>query len=85
MALGVYEALQENHFRIPDDISVVGRHDSFFSNLLNPPLTTVRTPIFEMGVKGAEVLLNAIQIGGQPRKVFLDNELILRSSTKVWR
>ena len=79
------EALKENHLRIPEDISVVGRHDSFFSNFLSPPLTTVRTQIFEMGVKGAEVLLDAMLSGGRPKKILLDSELILRASTKVWR
>jgi DNA-binding LacI/PurR family transcriptional regulator len=85
MALGVYEALKEHGLRIPEDISVVGRHDSFFSNFLNPALTTVRLKIFEGGVKAAELLLDTIQHGAKPRKIFLDNELILRSSTRVWR
>ncbi|MCP4397028.1 MAG: LacI family transcriptional regulator, partial [bacterium] len=42
MALGVYEALKERGLQIPEDISVVGKHDSFFASYLNPPLTTVR-------------------------------------------
>jgi DNA-binding LacI/PurR family transcriptional regulator len=85
MALGVYEALKEQGLRVPDDISVVGKNDSFFSNFLNPPLTTVRVKIFEEGVKAAGILLDAIQNGRSPKKIFLDNELILRSSTRVWR
>lgn len=85
MALGVYEALKEHRLRIPDDISVVGKNDSFFANFLAPPLTTVRVKIFEAGVKAAEILLDAIRNEGRPKKVFLDNELILRSSTRVWR
>jgi DNA-binding LacI/PurR family transcriptional regulator len=85
MALGVYEALKEYGLRIPEDISVIGKNDSFFANFLNPPLTTVRLKIFEAGVKAAEILLDAIQHGSEPKKVFLDTELILRSSTTVHR
>ena len=85
MALGVYEALKDHGLRIPEDVSVIGKHDSFFSNYLNPPLTTVRVKMFEIGVKAAEILLDTIQHDVKPKKVFLDNELILRSSTKVRR
>lgn len=85
MALGVYEALKEYGLRIPEDISVVGKNDSFLANFLNPPLTTVRVKVFEAGVKAAEILLDAIQHSGEPKKVFLDTELILRSSTTVHR
>lgn len=85
MALGVYEALKEHGLRIPEGVSVIGKHDSFFSNYLNPPLTTVRVKMFEIGVKAAEILLDTIQHGAKPKKVFLDNELILRASTQVRR
>lgn len=85
MALGVYEALKEYGLRIPEDISVIGKNDSFFASFLNPPLTTVRLKIFDAGVKAAEILLDTIRHGGSPRKVFLDSELILRSSTRVFR
>ena len=85
MALGVYEALKEHGLKVPEDISVVGKHDSFFASYLNPPLTTVRVKIFEIGVKAAEILLDSIQHDAKPKKVFLDNELILRASTRVKR
>ena len=85
MALGVYEALKEHGLRVPDDISVIGKHDSFFASYLNPSLTTVRVKIFEIGVKAAEILLDSIQHDVKPKKVFLDNELILRASTRVKR
>lgn len=85
MALGVYEALKESGLRIPDDISVVGKHDAFFASFLNPPLTTVRVKMFDIGVHAADMLLAAIRHGGQAKKIFLDNELILRASTRVWK
>jgi LacI family transcriptional regulator len=83
MALGVYEALAEAGRRIPADVSVVGKNDSFISRFMNPPLTTVRVPIFEAGVKAGEILVNAMKKDEPPRKVILNNELINRLSVRV--
>jgi DNA-binding LacI/PurR family transcriptional regulator len=83
MALGVYEALAEAGLHIPADVSVVGKNDSFFARFMNPPLTTVRVPIFEAGVRAAEILVNAMEKDEAPRKVILNNELINRLSVRV--
>jgi DNA-binding LacI/PurR family transcriptional regulator len=84
MALGVYEALAERGLKVPADVSVIGKNDSFFARFLSPPLTSVRVPMFEAGRLGSESLLRSI--GGEgPRKIFLKNELILRLSTAIRR
>ena len=83
MAMGVYEALQEHDLKIPGDISVVGRHDYFYAELLDPPLTTVRRQLSPAGECAAEILLRTIETGKVGRKVVLDSELVLRSSTAV--
>jgi LacI family transcriptional regulator len=85
MALGVYEALEERGLRVPADVSVIGKNDSFFARFLQPPLTSVRVPMFEAGRLGAESLLRSIEGAGAPRKIFLKNELILRLSTAIRR
>jgi len=38
------------------DVSVAGKDASFFSNILNPTLTTVRIPIYEAGRSAAELV-----------------------------
>ena len=81
MAAGVYEAIKSTGLSIPGDISVVGRNDSFFAGLMEPPLTTVKRPIFETGVRAAECVLRAIEGGAERRKVFLKSTLIQRTST----
>jgi LacI family transcriptional regulator len=83
MAMGVYEALAKRGRRVPRDVSVIGKNDSFFARFLNPPLTSVRVPMCEAGRLGAERLLRTIESGEPPRKIFLENELILRLSTAV--
>ncbi len=45
IAYGVYKEACLYNIKIPDDISVVGYDDVFFSDLENPPLTTVAQPV----------------------------------------
>ncbi|OKS87634.1 LacI family DNA-binding transcriptional regulator [Mucilaginibacter polytrichastri] len=46
--------------KIPDDIALVGYSNTSMADVLNPPLTTVSQPGFEMGQKATEMLLNLI-------------------------
>lgn len=48
-------------YRIPDDISVIGYADVDYAEFSNPPLSTIRTPFEEIGLKAAELLLEAIR------------------------
>lgn len=83
MALGCYDALAERRLRCPDDISIVGFNDMPFADKFNPPLTTVRIPHYEMGLRAAELLLERIaQDGGAPPgDVVLPVQLVQRAST----
>ena len=80
MAAGVYEALGDRGIRIPDDVSVIGRNDSFFSSLLNPPLSTIRRPVFECGARAAECLLRTIDGAEDVRKIVLKSSFVQRTS-----
>lgn len=60
IALGCYDVLKEEGWRIPDDVSIVGYNDVPFSDKFDPPLSTVRIPHYEIGVKAAELVLAAI-------------------------
>lgn len=43
MAIGACYALQKRHIRIPEDISIVGWDNIYYTNYMNPPLTTVHS------------------------------------------
>ena len=81
-ALGVYKAAQNLQLRIPDDISVVGHNDFEYSALLNPPLTTVRVPIYELGVMSASKLLAMIENQSHECSQMLSTELVVRNSVR---
>lgn len=63
IALGAMRALQEKGVRIPEDVSVIGFDDLPFSELANPPLTTMRVPKREMGRLAVKRMLEIIVQG----------------------
>ncbi len=60
IALGAMKALQEMGYRIPEDVSIVGFDDLPFSEISNPPLTTLRVPKQEMGRLAVRKLVEVI-------------------------
>ncbi len=83
IAIGALEAIQQNGFRVPQDLSVVGFDDLYISSLVKPALTTIRQPTYELGNIAVSMLIERIQgqATGVARKVILPGELICREST----
>jgi LacI family transcriptional regulator len=83
MAFGAMEAARAHGLHIPDDISIVGFDDVPQAEQVNPPLTTVRQPLKEMGSHAAQMLLEIIGNPERPaKKIELPTELVVRASTK---
>ena len=81
MAVGVMRALRAHRLRVPQDVSVVGFDDADVAQYVEPPLTTVRQPAYEMGAHAARVLLRLL--GGEDAPpVVLPPQLIVRASTR---
>src|SRR5579872_4527547 len=57
MAYGVIAAAKQHALRVPEDIAVVGFDDNPSSAHMDPALTTVRQPFYEMGRRASEILL----------------------------
>jgi DNA-binding LacI/PurR family transcriptional regulator len=81
-ALGVYAAARQAGLRIPNDLSVVGFDDLAFTQWSDPPLTTVRQPLLQMGAAAADVIL-ALSAGRTPDhdRIELATTLTIRGST----
>jgi LacI family transcriptional regulator len=58
VALGVYQAVASAGLRVPDDVSVVSFDDSDLASWLQPRLTSVALPHFELGRVAVELLLD---------------------------
>ena len=57
MAFGVIRALMDAGRRIPEDVSVIGFDNVELSAIVNPPLTTIHQPRYEIGQAAVEILL----------------------------
>lgn len=60
MAAGAVTLLQDSGHRVPEEISVVGFDDVILARLLNPRLTTIRYPIYDMGALAARIVLHQL-------------------------
>jgi LacI family transcriptional regulator len=80
-AIGAMDALRELGLSVPGDVAVVGFDDSELARTTEPPLTTVRQPIEQLGAEMAQLLLAQLDEDAQPTGVVLRTELVVRSSS----
>ncbi len=81
-AIGTIRALQEEGFRIPQDVSVMGFDDIPGVAFYMPSLTTVRQPLVHMGEVAAQSLLERIENKKEfPAEIAIQPELVVREST----
>ncbi len=87
VAIGAMKTLQRNGVRIPEDIAIVGFTESKMAMIVEPNLTSIEQPTFEMGKTAAELLLEQIKNKGDepilPKKIILEAKLNIRDSSSV--
>lgn len=80
-AVGALSAIRALNLRVPQDVSVVGFDDIPLAAYLDPPLTTVRQPMYDMGRQAMQMLLG-LERGETPASlVTMPGELIVRASS----
>lgn len=81
VAFGAMEAIKEQGFSIPGDIAVVGFTDDIRASLVEPTLTTIRQPAYQVGKKGAEKLIETIENDDDTvENIEIVTELVIRES-----
>jgi DNA-binding LacI/PurR family transcriptional regulator len=80
MADGALKALRAAGRRVPDDVAVVGFDDIALAQYTDPPLTTVRQPIMEIGRQMAGQLLALVGGTDIEPTMTLPTELVVRRS-----
>ncbi len=79
MAIGARLALYHRRIGVPEDISLVGFDDLLGTQYMIPPLTTIRQPIFYMGLMATQSLLALLS--GEPFHLpAFPLELVIRQS-----
>ena len=88
MAVGTYHVCRELGRAIPQDVKIVGFSNLESVSLLDPPLTTITQPAYNIGREAARILLHALEKKRtiQPsQSVVLPSELVRRQSSRVVR
>ncbi|HLA06649.1 MAG TPA: substrate-binding domain-containing protein [Anaerolineales bacterium] len=81
MAAGVIRALKENGRRIPEDFAIVSKDNIELAALMDPALTTVTLPAYQMGVEATNMLVRLITGKRLNKKrIVLRSELMVRRS-----
>lgn len=80
LALGALLAMQDRGLRVPQDVALIGYDDADFAPALDPPLTTIHQPSYEMGLASARLLLQEREPG---QHIEFEPRLVVRSSTAV--
>jgi LacI family transcriptional regulator len=82
MTLGAVDAVTAAGLRVPDEISLVTFDDLQWSTLVQPPLTVVAQPVYELGTTATNLLLGRLAGDERPpQTVVLDTSFVLRGST----
>jgi DNA-binding LacI/PurR family transcriptional regulator len=81
MAEGALRTLRRAGRRVPDDVAVIGFDDVALARYTEPPLTTVRQPISDIGRVLAGQLLRLAAGEDIAPEVVLPTELVIREST----
>ena len=85
VAAGAMMALKNLDIKVPREVGIVGYSNWQFSSMIDPPLTTVAQPGFEIGEKAADLLLQMIDGKGPcsngSGNIVLDTELLIRKSS----
>jgi len=82
IAIGAIQALRSNGLRVPEDISLVCFDDIPTSHMIEPFLTVVAQPAYQIGQRAAELLVTHITQSGKQdfQDIVFAPELIVRNS-----
>ena len=86
IAVGAYQAIQQQGLRIPQDLSIMGYDDIELASYLSPPLSTICQPKSELGKLAVETLLQRIKNPNENyRTLVLEPTCVLRESIYTFK
>jgi DNA-binding LacI/PurR family transcriptional regulator len=82
LAISAIRTIKQFEYYIPNDIAIMGFNNEPGNELMEPSLTSIDQPTFEMGQKAAQMLLDQIEGKDQPWTEILHSNLVARKSTQ---
>ena len=82
LATGALQAIRERHLIIPDEMALVTFDQTTWASLVQPAITLIAQPTYEIGKTAAELLLQRLADPSRPiRQVILKGQLLIRGSS----
>ncbi len=84
-AIGAMNFLLEQGMKIPNEVAVVGYSNWQMASLVEPGLSSINQPGFEMGQTAAQLFIDQVSStssGSINKKVVLESELVIRESSR---
>ena len=81
-AHGCIQALHEEGYNVPEDVSIVGCDDIEMCEIMTPTLTTIRTNFAEQGALALRCLMDMMD-GAKGCVHYIDGQLVIRNSCKA--
>ncbi len=81
LAIGAISALKSHSLQVPKDVAVIGFNDIATASIIDPPLSTISLPLFDMGQQTMDSLLDILDDGVSDwiTKAF-SGQLVIRES-----
>lgn len=83
MAIGALSAALKHGLNVPEDISIMGYDDLKPAQMVTPPLTTVRQPLYEMGKIASEKLIRMIETGEIAANKIIAHSIVERQTVRT--
>ena len=83
VAIGAMQIFKQNGYLIPEDIAFVGFTESQMATIIEPPLTSVIQPAYQIGKEAANILIEQIESQNifKPKIITLNGALNIRESS----
>jgi DNA-binding LacI/PurR family transcriptional regulator len=82
MAISAVLTIKQAGYKIPEDLAIMGFNNEPGDQLMEPSLTSIDQPSFEMGKRAVRMLLDQIEGKNHPEVEILQSNLIPRKSTQ---
>jgi LacI family transcriptional regulator len=83
LAAGIISGLTHAGRRIPDEISIIGFDDIYYSRIISPPLTTIHQDASEKGAVAAGIMADFLEGKEKtPRNIIMPVQVVERDSVK---
>jgi LacI family transcriptional regulator len=84
VAFAAMKEIKNRGLRIPEDVALVGFTDEFHSTVVDPALTSITHPTFEIGQEAARRFFSRIENpDAKPVQVVLNTKLVVRKSSVI--